>query len=158
MATYSSSEIIDIAKQVERAGEAFYAEALKYLKSPKVRALFTHLQGEEQRHAQLFEKILLELDGETGSWRQDEEYVAYMRGLVRNQVFPNPEAARQAVAKLEDEKAALLQALSFEKDSILFFHELRQVLAEDSRCVIDALIEEERKHVKALNEALDELE
>ncbi len=158
MATYSSSEIIDIAKQVEHAGEAFYAEALKYVKSPKIRDLFTHLHGEEQRHATVFEKILLELDGDTGPWRQDEEYLAYMHGLVRNQVFPTPESARARVAGLRDEKAALLHALAFEKDSILFFHELRPVLAEESHSVIDALVEEERKHVKALNKALDELE
>ncbi len=157
MTFFSSSEIIDIAKQVERAGEAFYAEALEHVKLPKVRELFTYLHREEKRHAQLFEKILAELDGDTGPWRQDEEYVAYLRGLVRNQVFPSPEAARESVAQLQDEKAALMQALSFEKDSILFFHELRPVLAEENRGVIDALIEEERKHVQALNKALDEL-
>lgn len=157
MTLYSSSEIIDIAKQVEHAGEAFYAEALKHLKSKKVRELFTHLHSEELRHAQLFEKILSEIDGDTGPWRQDEEYLAYMRGLVRNQVFPNPEDARQQAAALEDERAAIMRAISFEKDSILFFHELRNVLAEENRGVIDSLVDEERKHLQALNKLLDDL-
>ncbi len=157
MTLYSSSEIIDIAKQVEHAGEAFYAEALKYLKSKKVRELFTHLHGEELRHAKLFEKILSEIDGDTGPWRQDEEYLAYMRGLVRNQVFPSPEDARQQAAALEDEKAAIMRAISFEKDSILFFHELRNVLAEENRGVIDSLVDEERSHLQALNKLLDDL-
>ncbi len=157
MTLYSSSEIIDIAKQVEHAGETFYAEALKYLKSPKVRELFTYLHREEQRHAKLFENILSEIDGDTGPWRQDEEYLAYMRGLVRNQVFPSPEDARAAAADLQDEKAALMRAVSFEKDSILFFHELRNVLAEENRGVIDALVDEERKHLQAINKLIDEL-
>jgi rubrerythrin len=157
MALYSISEIIDIAKQVEHAGEAFYAEALKHVKSTEVRELFTHLHGEEQRHAQLFEDILSEIDGDTGPWRQDDDYLAYMRGLVRKQVFPDPEEVRQAMEELQDEKTALTRAIGFEKDSILFFHELRNVLAVENRGVIDALVDEERKHLQALNTLLDKL-
>jgi rubrerythrin len=157
MTSYSSSEIIDIAKQVERAGEAFYEEALKHLKQGAVRELFAFLHAEEKRHGDLFEKLLREFDAPSGGWRQDDEYVAYMKALAHDRVFPDPETARAAVAGLKDERAALLQALSFEKDSILFLHELRPAIAEQSREVIDALVEEERKHVRALNKQLSEL-
>ncbi len=138
--------------------EAFYAEALKHLKEGKVRDLFTFLRAEERRHADLFERILGGLtDQPTGTWRQDEEYVTYLRALVGNHVFPDPKTARGAVAALQDEATAILQALSFEKDSILFFHELRPALAEENHKVIDALIDEERKHVRALHDALAQL-
>ena len=54
--------------------------------------------------------------------------------------------------------AALRQALEFEKATILFFHELRPALSKESCRAIDALVDEERKHVRALYERLEELD
>jgi rubrerythrin len=158
MTSFSSSEIIDIAKQVERAGEAFYGEALLHMKKGSVRDLFAFLHAEERRHAALFEEILQGLEAEAGAWRKDESYLAYMRSLAKDHVFPDPEAARELASGLQGEEAALRQALEFEKASILFFHELRPALSEESYRAIDALVEEERKHVRALYERLEELE
>jgi len=153
----SASEVVDMAKQVEEAGEAFYEEALQYLEEPEVRRIFEFLRDEEQRHAATFERILQALGGVAGGWREDEEYVAYIRLLAGTQVFPDAPAARAAV-KGATSSEVLRMAIEFEKDTILFFHEIRPMVEEDSRNVVDRLIAEERIHVTTLLRLLNAVE
>jgi len=64
-------------------------------------------------------------------------------------VFPDAPAARAAV-KGATATEALHLAIEFEKDSILFLHEIRPMVEKDSRDVVDRLISEERIHVTTL--------
>jgi rubrerythrin len=154
---YSRSELIDIAKQVEACGEAFYEAGAQHLGHPAVRELFAELRTEEIRHAHLFEQLLARLGGEDGAWRDDEQYVAHMRALAENRVFPTPEAARAAVSDLHSAQDAVRVAIGFEKDTILFFHELRPMLREADQGVIDVLMAEERRHIAKLDRMLSAL-
>jgi rubrerythrin len=158
MSVWAGSEIVDIAKQVEELGEAFYEEALKHLKDARIRRIFAFLRDEERRHAGLFEAMLSGLKSASVEWREDEQYLTYMRALARNHVFPDREAVRVAVQDLRDEAAAIRIALGFEKDSILFLHELRVLVREEDRNTVDQLIAEEREHVRTLQELLDRSE
>jgi rubrerythrin len=158
MPTFSGSEIVDIAKQIEAAGEAFYSEALKHLKGAQIRRVFEFLRDEERRHADVFETLLAGFAEAQGEWRQDEDYLAYLRALGETRVFPDLQSARSAVSDLQDESAAIRHALDFEKDSILFLHELRTMAREESRAIVDQLIAEERGHVRTLNRLLSVLE
>jgi rubrerythrin len=158
MTFYAGTEIVDIAKQIERMGEAFYEEALHHLKDAKIREVFTFLRDEEGRHAGVFEALLGKLGDAPEQWRGDEEYLAYMRVLAQNRVFPDIDAVREAVKKLPDEEAAIRYALGFEKDSILFLHELRTRVREEDRETVDGLIAEEQSHVRSLQSLLDRVE
>jgi rubrerythrin len=156
-AILSASEAVDMAKQVEDAGEAFYDEALKYLEDPEVRRIFEFLRDEERRHAATFERLLETMGGVSGGWREDDEYVAYIRLLAGTQVFPDAPAARAAVRGATAGEALRL-AIEFEKDSILFLHEVRPMVEEESREVVDRLIAEERIHVTTLLRLLSAVE
>jgi len=158
MIVYAGTEIVDIAKQIERMGEAFYEEALRRLKDAKIRELFTFLRDEERRHVGVFEALLEKVGDAAGEWRRDEEYLAYMRALAQNRVFPDIGAVRAAVKQLPDEGAAIRYALDFEKDSILLLHELRTMVREEEQKTVDLLIAEEQSHVRALQSLLDRVE
>jgi rubrerythrin len=158
MTVYAGAEIVDIAKQVERLGEAFYAEALRHLKDARIREIFTFLREEERRHAGVFENLLGRVGDAEGEWRRDDEYLAYMRALAKNRVFPDIGAVRAAVKELPDEGGAIRCALRFEKDSILLLHELRTMVCEKDCKTVDLLIAEEQSHVRALQSLLDRIE
>ena len=147
---YSGSELVDIAKQIEAAGEAFYATALERVEEPEIRRVFSFLRAEEARHATVFEDLLSQVEEADGDWRLDEEYMGYMRALADERVFPSLGKAADAVAKLKSETDALKYALSFEKDTILFLHELRPTVRSESHGILDKLIAEERTHVRML--------
>ncbi|MBI2375792.1 MAG: ferritin family protein [Deltaproteobacteria bacterium] len=154
---YSGSELVDIAKQIEAAGEAFYSAAMARVADLRVREVLLYLRDEESRHAGTFERLLKGLDEPDGEWRVDESYLGYMRVLADRRVFPSPEAAVEAVARLDGEAALLEYALAFEKDTILFLHELRSAIRPESQALIDALVAEERNHVRAIDRMLGAL-
>jgi len=57
-----------------------------------------------------------------------------------------------------DSPAALLRhAMNFEKDSILFLHEMRPLVREEARRMVDRLLDEERKHLRLLTDSLEKL-
>lgn len=154
---YSSSEIVEMAVQIEVCGEAFYDEALNLTDNPKVREIFTFMRDEEKRHAALFRKILSRLVDAEAEWRQDETYLGYMRTLVEERVFPGPEGVRGLVRELGSERAAIEKALQFEKDTLLFFFEIREMVSEASKSVVDEIVDEERRHVRELGGLLASL-
>ena len=153
--SFSATEIVDIAKRIESAGEAFYAEALKHLKDPQIVKIFTFLRDEERRHGAAFEALLASLQ-KAGDWRHDEQYLGYMRALADDHVFPDPARARSAVAELKDDEAAIRYALGFEKDSILFLYEMKTMMREEDQPMVERLIAEEKSHVLRLHALLTE--
>ena len=153
--SFSATEIVDIAKQIESAGEAFYAEALKHLKDPQIVKIFAFLRDEERRHGAAFEALLANLQ-KAGDWRQDEQYLGYLRVLADDRVFPDPARARSVVAMLEDDEAAIRYALGFEKDSILFLYEMKTMMREEDQPMVERLIAEEKSHVLRLHALLAE--
>ena len=150
----SGIEIVDIAKKIETFGVAFYDEAARRAKVPEVRKLFEFLCGEEKKHERAFEKLLAGMPSAGDEWRDREEYLGYLSILAEDLVFPEPEVARRMAADLPDEKAALSRALDFEKESILYFHEMRGMIREEDRSILDQLIDEERKHLRLLRDLI----
>lgn len=154
MSKYTGTEVVDIAKQLEAAGEAFYEAAARQVKDSEVKALFTKLRDDEKRHGEKFESLLERLGGAHGEWRQDDEYLGYLRALADSRVFPSAEDARSAVKGIETRDDALHLALTFEKDTILLLHELRDATRAETREIVDWLLAEERFHVRALTAML----
>ena len=153
----SGIEIIDIAKKIETFGVAFYDEAARRAKTPEVRELFEFLREEEKRHERAFERMLAGMPSQNDDWRDREEYLGYMSVLAEDLVFPEPDVARRMAAELVDEKAALARALEFEKESILYFHEVRTMVREEDHAILDKLIDEERKHLRMLRDRIRQI-
>lgn len=150
----SGIEIVDIAKKIETFGVAFYDEAAKRAKSAEVRKLFEFLRNEEMNHERAFEKLLATMSDANDDWRDREEYLGYMTALAEDLVFPAPDVARKMAAALTDERAAIARALDFEKESILYFNEMRTAVRDEDLHILNQLIDEERKHVKLLADLL----
>ena len=154
---FSGTELVEIAIQIEECGKAYYDEALNTLKDPQVREVFEYLRDEEEAHASTFETLLSKVTDISAEWRENEDYVAYMRALAANRVFPDPEAARAAVRGMKDDTEAIRMALGFEKDTVLFFYEMRPMVGERDRPLVDRLIAEERKHIRRLSALIGNL-
>lgn len=149
---FTRIEVIDLARQLEACGEAWYDAARSVARAASVRSLLTELRDAEQAHARSFERLLSGV--EQGSWRADEEYLRWMRGFVARRVFPDPAGARAAAGALSDDAELLRTAVRFEQQTIEFLEHLRPQVAGDERAVIDALIAEEQEHERALTARL----
>jgi rubrerythrin len=151
----TATEIVDIAKQIEACGEAFYEMAKEHAQDPALRALFESLREEEQRHTAVFESMLGPFRSGFVEWRENERYLGYLATFGQNRVFPDVDSVAAAVLALPDDDSALRLALSFEREAILFLNGLRPLVREEARSLLDELIGEEHGHVIALTGMLD---
>jgi rubrerythrin len=146
----SASELVELAKIIESCGEAFYAAAVEAAAKPAVRALFARLRDEEATHRDALAELAAQVGDDGESWGGDEAQAEYMRALAAYPVFPDPEAARALVTAVDGEAAVLRHAINFEKDTILFLHELRTMGGTEVAVLVDRLLAEERGHLRLL--------
>lgn len=73
-------------------------------------------------------------------------------------MFNDLERLGQLIEATKSESDIIRLAVSFEKDSILFFMSFRKLVGEDKRTVIDDLIKEEEEHLIKLSQIKKELQ
>ena len=143
-------EILESAVIIEQSGYEFYIKSMKKLADPKVTQLFQYLADEEFKHENKFKSILSALDPAGRGGPADEEYRAYLRGFCRAHLLANPEKAGQLVESIRNEQDALTLAMQFEKDSVIFFTELKNLYADDPLGSIERIIQEEMTHIRRI--------
>lgn len=152
MAVFTAVEALNMALRVEENGKAFYTAAAERTQQPEVKALLEDLAVQEQRHYRAFQKLLDKLAVEPSSLVAPgmEEYDIYVQTALDNALFAGPDKALAAVDEVGGERQALRMALGFEKDTLLFFYDLRDMMREAERPVVDEIIREEKAHVRRL--------
>jgi len=146
----TGDEVIEIAVRLEDSGEAFYHAAAARAASAAVKALFEDLALQEQAHRQTFQRMgrdLVELVLTDEQW---DQFQAYTGALLRSSFFAGPDSALNLAARAPDERSALQAALDFEKEAMLFFHELQGAVKGADRQAVERIIQEEKQHVQRL--------
>jgi len=150
---FTLHEIYDLAMQIEKNGEDFYRESEKKTSKTALKALFIWLAEEEVKHSQWFmeRKSLLKTDSETLAL--DEMTAKMLKDILGDQRFSLGEAKIEHIETAED---LLSIALEFEEDTIIFFRMLRSLIEDDDSIKgLDAIIEEETRHVEMLRDFRD---
>jgi len=156
MAELTVHTILGWALSIESNGEAFYREAASKAQDRDVRLLFEELAQQEQRHRRTFERMLERLPAPEGAASADAmmEYEAYLRTALSNALFAGPESGLALARQAADEAAALRAAIAFEKDTLLFYYDLRDLVPEAQRPALTAIVQEESAHVRQLAQVL----
>ena len=85
----------------------------------------------------------------------DDETNAYLTAIAAEIVFPQGLMGLRSEG-FENPQAVLMHAINSEKDSILFYSELKERAAdEDARKVFDEIIRQERGHMFRLQRQLN---
>ena len=150
---FTGKEVLDMAVRIEENGMRFYADASRAAKSQQLKDLFHALSEEEGTHIKMFlelRKVLVGDDPSAGFDPYLEEAQQYLKSMADTEVFTNPEAGKEAARSLKDEQEAVSMAIGMEKDSLLFYYELERMIREQDRKVIESLIEQEKDHVRKL--------
>lgn len=154
MALMTGDEILDIATRLEENGEAFYDSAADRATTAEVKTLFQDLAVQEQYHRRAFEAMA---GGEVTlgfTAEQHEEFAAYTDALLRKEFFDSSGGALDRAARAGDERSALEAALGFEKETLLFYHELKGMVSSADRAMVERIIEEEKQHIQRLSRML----
>ena len=153
MAVFTAGELYDIAVGIERNGVAYY-ESLSQLAADKgLKDTYGQLARMERRHIEVFQGLRSRADVEPVTPQADEvEYGSYLRALIDSSVFTSDQVARDMAKRAAGPAQALQLALGAEKDSILFYTEMRDLVPQRERDAVTDIIEEERTHVRELSE------
>ena len=153
--SFNAGEVFKIALDIEENGRQFYEKAQKKTDDLAVKQIFQELGLEEIKHKEKFSELMAELpEATTGStvWDPDNEVDQYLKMMADMHVFRKGDNVDKKLESVDNAEEALLLAIQFEKDSIVFFAEM-QTLSEDklAKDRIGQLVQEEQGHLKRLS-------
>jgi rubrerythrin len=149
---FNAWDAFKIAIGLEENGLKFYKVAAKKF-TGQVADLFNSLAQEEEIHKSIFTKFFNNLPKEQPSiYDPDNETDDYLKMMASVNVFNNnPAELDKLLAGISTVQEALRLAMSFERDSIVFFVQLKNASETFSDGVsVDRLILEEAKHLRKL--------
>jgi rubrerythrin len=148
MVTFSVREVIEQAIQTEKLGNEFYAKmAEKFPDNNAMKKLFELLATHEKKHGESFSRLSSRLkDEEPEGW---DEVTQYLRAIVDSEFFLGKDKCLPSLEHVKTASEALDFALCFERETLLYYHTLRESLKEKE--IIDGIIKEERSHIVWLN-------
>jgi rubrerythrin len=143
------NEILEFAVYIEERGYEFYVGAMKKFSEPEATRLFQYLADEEFKHEKVFNK-LMQQGGDAKKAVPDPEFQAYLREYCKAHVLGDQEAIAEKLARLSTLQDILDLAMDFEKDSIVFFSELRELYAKGQAGPVEKIIREEMGHLRTI--------
>ena len=157
---FNAMEVLEIALDMEKDGQEFYAQAADIVNDKHVKSFLRELAEWEARHYEFFSELKSQIlnTEEVAIVDPDDEASKYINAFVKHGVFDGPEAVKKFFYSGITEKEILERAIELEKNSIAYYTGLRDVAAS-SRAdeKIEEIIKEEMRHIRILNERLDEL-
>jgi rubrerythrin len=149
MKKFSVREIVEQAVQTEKLGYDFYsAMSRKFTKESKLKNLFDALAVMEQQHENLF--LELRDKEEDHNIENPEEVSAYLRAIVESEFFLGKNKSLPALEHLKSVNDAVHFALGFERETLLYYYGLKDVIGDDE--VLTEIINEEKSHIRWLSE------
>ena len=157
MAILTAVEALRWAMETEEKGEIFYSAVAAKSADPEVKATFEDLAAQERGHYLTFKKRLEEVKPDpdlSGIGFEYEEYQTYLQVALADALFVGPDKGTMLARQAEDRETALQAAMGFEKDTLLFFNDLREMVSAADREVVSAIIDEEKAHLRRLAKML----
>ncbi|MCK9420262.1 MAG: ferritin family protein [Nitrospirae bacterium] len=149
MNKYSIDEIMEMAIRTETLGYQFYTSmAEKFKKDEDLVKLFTTLASKEKAHEKTFTELKTMVAAKGSEPVQWEEVSNYMRAFVESEFFLGKGKALPSMDHVKTVRDAVKLAMGFEKETLLYFFELRAIVKEKE--IVDEVISEEKSHIRWL--------
>lgn len=152
MQVFTANDIVEVAVRIEENGITFYNFAEKIAKTEDAKKLFAQPAQAEAAHKRTFEKLLSQIESYTPPERYIGEYADYLRNYVDNNLIFTKEVMDKQLSKVTDTVGALEFAMQRELDSVLYYHEVKNLVPTVQHETIEKIINEERKHYAMLVE------
>ena len=149
MEKFSIREIIEQAVQTEKLGYEFYTAMTKRFKEHEgLKKLFGTLAIKEQQHEKRFSELKNRIKDEAVErW---EDVSEYLRALVESEFFLGKNKSLPALEHVKTVSDAVRFALGFEKETLLHYHNLKDVVKEKE--ILSEIIIEEKQHIVWLHQ------
>jgi rubrerythrin len=162
MATfYNAGEVLEMGLEIERSGRRFYLAAAEHAEDPCVREVLSGLAEMEADHEDVFTQLKADLErGPDNDVAYDPEDVAmrYLSAVADAHVFGAAATAPEELVRGMSGRGVLKTAIQFEKDSVVFFLGLVDLVPDDmGKKAVEGLVREEMGHIATLSQQMDSL-
>ena len=152
---FNAEDVFEMAKEIERNGASFYADAAEKVDDPDQKKLLLDLSKMEVEHEETFKNMEAELtkkeQGKT-VFDPENEALQYLKALADTRVFFEKDVDTDSM------KGILKSALGAEKDSIVFYLGMKELVPEKyGKNRLDGIIKEEMSHVRLISKELTAL-
>jgi len=151
---FNADQILTVAEQIERNGAMFYRRAAKAQSDAKVKEMLAAMAEMEDEHERVFAAIhadLAEVERKEMVFDPDQELPLYLRSLADRNVFDVTGDPWDRLSGREGISDILRLAVQLEKDSIVFYLGLKDMVpARLGGPRIEAIIKEEMGHISTL--------
>ena len=155
MIKFNADEVFEMAEEIERNGAKFYRKAAES-KDGDNRGLLLGLAAMEDEHEKTFAAMRGELSAEEKTpitFDPDNDAALYLRAMADGKVFKSDPS--EALSGNESIQDILKTAIGMEKDSVVFYTSMNELVTKTSgKEKVDAIIKEEIGHVVQLTEQL----
>jgi rubrerythrin len=149
---FNANEILQMAEQIERNGADFYRKSCEKIQDPAGRELLLNLAEMEDQHEKTFAALRSKLSAEEKAqtvFDPEGETVRYLKALADSKVF------FEKTIDTDSMEGILKEAITAEKDSILFYLGIKDLVPESlGQNRIDAVIKEEMAHIHLLTQEM----
>jgi rubrerythrin len=149
MEQFSIREVIEQAVQTEKLGNAFYTEmASRFEDDSKLQELFNTLALKELEHEKKFQELTEKIGSEMlENW---DEASLYLRAIVESEFFLGNNKSLPSLEHLNSGEEAVKYALGFEKETLLYYHGLKDSVKDKE--ILNEIIDEEKSHIRWLSD------
>lgn len=152
---FNADEIFEIAQIIEQNGAKFYRKAAESIDDIDKKKLLINLAKMEDEHEETFKKLRSNLSDKEKimtTFDPNGEAELYLKALADTRVFYEKEFDNPTL------KEILKTAITAEKDSIVFYLGMKNVVPEHmGKNKLDDIIKEEMSHITLLSKELLEL-
>jgi len=158
---YNAEEIFRIGVEIEKNGWTFYTQAAELFQDHDIKNLLNDLANWESKHIKTFERMRQELPDDARmeiAIDPDNDVMRYLKAAADSHVFHMNKDVGDLVKNCKDARDVLLMALTFEKDSVVVYTSMKNVVSEKmGKEKVDILIIEELTHIAMLKDELEKL-
>ncbi len=156
---FNADEVFEIAVEIERNGARFYRRAAGMAAARGDRDLLLSLAAMEDSHVKIFQSLRTELMGSDGALADFDphgEAAAYLRSMAEGRVFDLRADPVEYLGMDRSMEDILCKALELEKDSIVYYVGMMEMVPEAAgKKKIEHIIREEMKHIVSIKVELE---
>jgi len=159
-ASFTITEIFEIAEQIEHNGAKFYRLAADKAKDKSLKKFLMQLADMEDNHKKLFADMRqspeIQNNNDVNVFDPDNEIMDYLSMMAKSAGWEGKAAPKVEFSGNETPEQVIKAAIAAERASIDYYIGIRELVqSKDGKKKVDEIIREEMRHVVTLQKYLD---
>jgi rubrerythrin len=157
----TANEVFRIGVEIEKNGLKFYRTAATQAAGAPIKKLLSELADWENQHIEIFEELRKNLPAQFKNenlFDPEDEIGLYVKAMADTHIFVKNSDSESLASRCATAGEILNCALTFEKDSVVFYTAMREVVGEAAgKSEVEEIIHEELTHVGILTRELQKV-